>query len=387
MPSPASTATGTSGGTAQTTQPANTQGTGGAIVPFRRATREHRELVNDSSYTLSAATQSPVGGSISVPAYGYLRGLLLTVTVAGGVAGTAFQPNAPFNILQNIMLSEPNGAPIIQLNDGYQLYLVDKYCGVIPGMYADPKGGIFAATLPNFQFQIYLPLELDLRDGLGSLPNQNAAAMFQLRYQVAPSSTVYTSVPTTQPTVQVTVEAMEYDQPQASTDGVANQTTPPAMNTTQFLTVQQYPVVAGFNRIRLTRVGNYVRNLGFIYTDGSGSRATGDTNFPATNFEIDIDARPVDFIRKATWRNVMYQRYQYAASTLDSLTVPNTQDSGVYWYDLCHEFDGAVGNENRDGWWKTYGSSRLEVAGSFGVAGTLTVITNDVAIAGNVFIN
>jgi len=384
MPNPATTATGTSGGTAQTTQTAKTQGAGGMITPFRRATREHRELVNDSVYTLSTLTQTPVGGAISVPAYGYLRGLLITVVVSGGVAGTAFTGNAPFNVLQNIMLTEPNGAPIIQLNDGYQLYLVDKYAGVVPAMFSDPKGGIYSATLPNFQFQLYIPLELDLRDGLGSLPNQNAAAMFQLRYQIAPSSTLYTTTPTTQPTVQVTVEAMEYDQPQASTDGVPNQTTPPAMNTTQFFTVQQYPIVVGQNRIRHTRVGNYLRNLGLIFTDATGSRSVGDTNFPATNFELDIDARPQDYIRKLTWRNTMYQRYNYSASTLDGAV--NTQDSGVFWYDLCHEFDGAVGNENRDGWLKTYGSTRLEFAGNFTAAGILTVITNDVAIAGNVFL-
>jgi hypothetical protein len=384
MPNPATTNTGTSGGTAQTTQTARTQGTGGAITPFRRATREHTELVSDLQYTLTTGTQTPPNGPVSVPAYGYLRGLLITVVVSGGVAGTAFQPNAPWNILQNIMLTEPNGAPIIQLNDGYQLYLVDKYGGEIPGMYADPKGGIFTSTIPNFQFQLYLPLEIDLRDGLGSLPNQNAAAMFQLRYQIAPSSTLYTTLPTTQPTVQVTVEAVEYDQPQAATDGVANQTTPPAMNTTQFLTVQQYPVVSGQNRIRLTRVGNYLRNIGLVFTDVAGSRSVGDTNFPATNFEIDIDARPQDYLRKLTWRNTMFKRYGYSASTLDGGV--NTQDSGVFWYDLCHEFDGAVGNENRDGWWKTYGSTRLELAGNFTAAGILTVITNDVAIAGNVFL-
>jgi hypothetical protein len=356
---------------------------GGGIVPFRRATREHRELVNDSTYTLSTATQIPMGGAISVPAYGYLRGLLLTVIVSGGVAGTAFQGNGPFSILQNIILSEPNGAPLAQFNDGYQLCLAHKYGGATPLFNEDPKSGVYAATMPNFQFQLYIPLELDLRDGLGSLPNQNAAAMFQLRYQVAASSQVYTSTPTTQPTVEVIVEAYEYDQPQATTDGVANQTTPVAMNTTQFWSVQQYPVVAGFNRIRLTRVGNYLRNLGFIYTDGSGSRTVGDTNWP-TQLEIDLDARPVDYVRKLTWRQTMYGRYGYQAATLDGGS--NTQDSGVFWYDLCHEFDGSVGNENRDGWWKTYGSTRLEVAGTFGVAGTLTVITNDVAIAGNVFL-
>lgn len=368
---------GTAGGTAQATQTANTN-RGAGIVPFRRATREHSELVNDQTYTMTVNPQNPAQGAISVPAYGYLRGLLITVVVTGGVAGTAFQEDGPWSVLQNIILSEPNGAAISQFNSGYELYLAAKWGGYF-GIGDDPRQGIFTSAMPNFQFQVYIPLELNQRDGLGSLPNQNAAAMFQLRYQVAGSGSVYTTTPTTQPTVQVTVEAMEYDQPQASSDGMPNQTTPPAMNTTQFWSVQPYPVVAGANRIRLTRVGNYIRHWGFIFR--AATRALGDTNWPVTT-EIDIDARPLTFLRKLTWRQQMYQRYGYDALTLDAV---NKQDSGVFWFDFCHEFDGTVGFENRDGWLKTYGSTRAEVVITAGVAGTLTVLTNDVAIASNVF--
>ena len=61
-------------------------------------------------------------------------------------------------------------------------------------------------------------------------------------------------------------------------------------------------------------------------------------------------------------------------------------DNGVFVYDFMHEFDGLYGRGNRDLWLPTLGSTRLEVQGSFGTAGTLTVLTNDVAIAGSVFI-
>lgn len=370
----------TAGGTAQTTETA--RGSAGAgINPFRRATREHRELVSQVNFTMTTADQNVPGGAISVPAYGYIRGVLITVVVSGGVAGTAFQEDAPLNILKNIIFSEPNGAPINQWNSGWELAMTKKYGGF--QMYPDPRAGIFTSTLPNFQLQYYIPIELIQRDGLGALPNQNAAAMFQLRYQVAGSGDLYTTTPTTQPTVQVTVEASEYDQPQASADGMANQTTPPAMNTTQFWTVQQYPIVSGFNRVRLTRVGNYIRHLGFVHRRTASTRANGDTDFP-TSLEIDVDARPLDFVRKLTWRQQMYERYGYDTATMEA---KGNQDNGVFWYDFCHEFDGSVGEENRDGWLKTYGSTRLEVAGTWAQAGTLTVITNDVAIASNVFLS
>jgi len=380
---PIATATqmnGTSGGTAQTTETARgTQGMG--ITPFRRATREHRELVNQTTYTMTTADQNVPGGALSIPAYGYLRGLIITVVVTGGTGGTAFAENAPWNVLKNIILSEPNGAPIAQFNSGWELYAAQKYGGFYG--FGDPEVGIYTAALPNYQFQYYIPLELCQRDGLGALPNQNAAAMFQLRYQVAGSGDVYTATPSPQPSISVTVEAAEYDQPQASTDGIANQTTPPAMNTTQFWSVQQYPVVSGTNRIRLTRVGNYIRHLGFYFTRTAGTRAQGDTDWP-TQTELDLDARPIDFVRKLTWRQQMYQRYGYNAATLDAA---GNQDAGLFWYDFCHEFDGTVGEENRDGWLKTYGSTRLELVGPFANAGTLNVITNDVAIASNVFLS
>lgn len=377
MPSPTMTA----GGTAQTTQTQNTTPNATGITPFRRATKEHREPVNTSNFVLSASQQNPAGGVLGIPAYGYLRGLKITVTVSGGAGTVVFAEDAPWNILQNIIFSEPNGAQIVQFSSGYHLYLASKWGGYQG--FSDPKATVysFSTTGGNGTFTYWLPLELNNRDGLGSLPNQNAAALFQLRYTLAAASTIFTTVPTTMPNVSVAVQAYEFDQPQSSTDGMPNQTTPPSMNTTQFWSEQQYPVVAGNNRIRLTRVGNYIRHLAFIYR--SATRAAGDTAWPDPA-ELDLDARPVDFIPKVLWRDTMYARYGFNPNTLDGQS-PGTQDAAVLWYDLAHEFDGGVGFENRDGWWKTYGSSRLELVGNFTTAGTLTVLTNDVAVASNIF--
>ena len=58
---------------------------------------------------------------------------------------------------------------------------------------------------------------------------------------------------------------------------------------------------------------------------------------------------------------------------------------GVWLEDFAHEFDGKIGNELRDGWLGTVQSTRLELSGTFGSAGTLTILTNDVAPAGPIF--
>jgi len=70
------------------------------------------------------------------------------------------------------------------------------------------------------------------------------------------------------------------------------------------------------------------------------------------------------------------------ALTVDTAGV---RESSVWPYDFAHEFDGGVGMENRDLWLPTYSSTRFEIGGTWGGAATLSVLTNDVTIAGNVW--
>lgn len=381
----------TAGGTAQGT----TSAAGNvpvAVVPFVRASQLHRESAGfDLSRQLTTSDQDL--GVASIPAYGFLRGLILDVQATGGAgAGVAAGEDAPFSVLKNIVFQEPNGATITQFNSGFNLYIANKYGGYRGNQ--DPKASPVyspvAATGGGFAFQLRIPIELLERDGLGALPNQNAAATFQLRLTLssgAANAGLYGgTVPTTQPTVRVRVYAEEWDQPETSTEGAMNSTMPPAMNTTQYWSEQQFAVGAGQFSTRLTRLGNYLRNLIFIYKV-TGTRAAGETNWP--EITLAWDTRPLDLIPRNVWKQQMYERYGYGAAVgtvFPALDAPGGLDNGVYAYDFCHEFDGKVGNENRDLWLPTLGSTRLEVVGNFPAAGTLTVLTNDVSTAGNVFL-
>jgi hypothetical protein len=89
----------------------------------------------------------------------------------------------------------------------------------------------------------------------------------------------------------------------------------------------------------------------------------------------------------------MYERTGFggraAGSALTAPVAPDAAgglDNGVFVYDFMHEFDGLLGREMRDLWLPTLGSSRLEIQGTFGNAGSLRVLTNDVAVAGSVFV-
>jgi hypothetical protein len=384
----------TVGGTAASTR-SNSSGQQQVMptVPFIRASAEHREPAGiDVSRQITGSDQDL--GVFDIPAYGYVRSLVILVQATGGTTTSATAAeDAPWNALKNIALTEPNGATIIQFFSGYDALLAHKFGG-----YRDTRGSDFrssptfsaiAGSTGNFSYMLRIPLELNCRDGLGSLPNQNAAATFKLRATLAASSTIYASgTLTTLPTVRFRAFLEAWDQPETQTAGAVNQLTPPAMNTTQFWSAQTFNVNGGTQTIRLTRVGNYIRNLIFVLRRGSTSRANGNSDWPDP-CTLYLDTRPLDIVEINNWRHQMYERTGFGG-TVGTTTPANDSaqglENGVFVYDFMHEFDGSLGHENRDLWLPTLGSTRLEIQGNFANAGTLTVLTNDVAIAGNVFV-
>jgi hypothetical protein len=413
------------------------------MVPFIRASARHVEApFFDQTYTMSAALQD--FGVIEVPAYGYVRNLVFMVTcvTAANAATVTFNEDAPWTALQNIQFNEPNGAQIVQVNDGYELMLTNKWSGYMgPGNSNDHRGSPnyyqttgAVATGGSFSFFVRVPVELDLRSALGSLPNQAANATFRIRAALAPLSVVYGTSPTTGGSVRVRILAETWDQPEVSSGGATNQVTPPAMNTTQFWSRQVYNVGSGGSQtIRLTRVGNYLRNQIFILrsgntlaVQGAGPRflaeqlwttpttTLGTTPAATSDGQVTffIDSRPIQVLNDRLWHEYMWERsggygamysqpelvdgtygyvgYGVAANAPNASDGPYGLDYGVRVLDWMTEFDGNYGRENRDLWQPTLGSTRFEIQSNFGTlaaGSTLTVLTNDVAIAGNVFLS
>lgn len=357
------------------------------LVPFVRASYQNRQSSGIQKAALLLAATAQDQGNNDIPAYGYMRALVLVVTATGG-SGTSVTAaeDGPFNVLQNIFLTEPNGAIIAQFNSGYDLFLANKWGGYRPQGNSDPRASAafsaVAGATGNFQFVLRIPVEVNERDALGSLPNQNSAAAFKLRFSYNNGTAVYGTAPTTYPTVTTTVYMESWDQPTTDSAGQTNQVTPPAMNTTQFWTPQIINVNAGFQTLRLNRLGNWIRNLIFVYRRSASTRANGDADWPDP-VTLFLDARPMDALAKTVWKEQMAQRG--LSGSPGAADAANGLDNGVFVYDFTHDFDGALGHEPRNLWLGTLGSERLEIQGTFGNAGTLTVLTNDVAIAGNVW--
>lgn len=391
--------------TAATQQPSGNAGTRQGsgketvrpTVPFIRASAKHREPTGIDTQKLLTTSDQDLG-VFDIPAYGYVRYITILVTASGGTGGSPAATLTEAGVLaalKNIYLTEPNGAVIAQFDTAYQMYLANKWGGYNHVVGADPLSSptYTAATsaFSGFSYLLRIPVELNVRDGLGALPNQNAAATFKLRMTLAKVADIATgTLPTTLPTVRVRVGLEAWDQPEISSAGATNQVTPPAMNTTQFWSSQTYNVNAGNNTIRLTRVGNYIRNLIFTLRRSGTSRANGETDWLAADpVYLYLDTRPLDIIEPNNWLETMYNRSGYGGDVGTELVAkdaPRGIDNGVRVYDFCHEFDGTLGHENRDLWLPTLGSTRLELQFNAANAGTLEVLTNDVAIAGSVFI-
>lgn len=363
-----------------------------ATVPFVRASFPRREPFFDKTILLTTSDQDQ--GTIDIPAIGYLRSLYWELDASGGTGGTpavTATEDAPWTTLKNIMLTEPNGSPIVQFNSGYDMHLAHKWGGYrkFADFKADPNYTAIGATFATYAYHTRMPIELNERDGLGSLPNQNSAATFKLKFTVAKVADIATgTLPTTLPSVRIRIYTEAWDQPDIQSGGQTNALTPPAMGTTQFWTSQVINYNSGYQTLRLTRMGNFLRNLIFIPRRTSGTRANGGSDWP-DELRLVKDTRPLDIIQKDAWEHQMSERTGYGqahGSTVPALDSANGLDAGVWVYDFTHEWDGQLGYENRDLWDPTIGSTRYELQGTFANAGSLTVLTNDVSVAGQVFV-
>ena len=350
------------------------------LVPFVRAAQEHVEQFMDISTLIGAAgTQLQ---PLDIPAYGFMRGVFIEVTTTGGTGAAAvYKGDGPFSALTDISIIDVNGAPIVGPLDGYDVFLIDKIGGYrkLP-ISAKAHPDYLAPTTGNFTFLLYVPIEVGGRDGLGSLANANAASSYKLKVTIAPKGNVFTTDPTTLPTVRVKAWLDAWTQPTPEDlTGKAQATQPPAHGTTSYWSKTVFNIAAGQQTLRLPRVGNYLRNLVFIYRDATQVRNKG--NFPA-QFDLYWDTRLLKSYGQSVWRGQMSQRYGLVGAD----EAANGLDTGVYVEDYAHEFDGSPGFEMRDGWLPTSQSTRLDVLGNFGAVGTLTVLTNDVSPAGEVFV-
>lgn len=364
-----------------------------APVPFVRASTEHAEIGPDNSYILS--TQQQNYGPFDIPTYGYLRSLLVFVqaTASGNAAAVTAGEDSPWNVFAELSVKDINGANIVGPVGGYETYLMHKYGGL--RNQCDPKlltayqavitgsGG----TGGSFGFQLRIAIERNARDGLGALANMNASQAYKLAGTINNYANIYgTTGPTAAScTARVRVSIEAYSQPTATdASGRMNATVPPASGTSGYYSRIQPTTNAGSTTVRMTRVGNYIRNLIYINRRAGTSRANGETDLANTYLTWYLDTRLLTGKLIEQLRMNMTEWYELILSTFETA---GGLDNGVFCYSFMHEFDGKAGYELRDLWLPTTQATRFELVFTLPNSGVLTVITDDVAPKGYVFVS
>src|SRR3954466_14580717 len=78
-----------------------------ARVPFVAAAHEHMEPA--FQFTVTPGANGIEQGPFDVPAYGYLRSIVLELTASGGTLGAGvLSPDFPWNIFERISLTDVN---------------------------------------------------------------------------------------------------------------------------------------------------------------------------------------------------------------------------------------------------------------------------------------
>lgn len=345
------------------------------LAPFTRAAHEHVEPFYDTSLLMDG--NSHVAGPVSIPAYGFLRSVLVLVTGTGGVKGgntVAAAADAPWNVINQIQLTDVNGSPLFGPTGGYNWMLANLF-----GSYAfnqAPADSSFFSNFDvngNFAFLLRIPVEITARDALGSLPNQNAASTYKVTYTRAASTDVFTTPPaTTLPTVRVRMFLEAWTQPNpVDVRGMPQATVPPAMGTTQFWTETINPYGTGFQTAPFPRVGNLIRQLVLTTRKASDNSRVNEV-VAGASMQLQWDGRilinEIPEIRK----NYMNERFGFGTGQEPELT-------GVYVYDFIHDLMGKGGDELRDLYLPTTQATRLELVTTFTEPINLSILTNDVA--------
>ena len=262
---------------------------GGPFIRHSQPGRRAMYQVSGLSFTSGNIITQPM---VSVP--GYYRGFRQTWSVTGGsgAATVATSADAPYNIASLVTLKDAFGTPII-VAPGYETFKLIPMFGSqfglgvtrdVANLPSFSAVGTGASGTGNFTFSTYLPFEFT--KGYGVISGANASLLPTLTVNVAASSTVYSTAPTTVGTVNVTNDADFYWLP----EGV--QVQPTGLGTTQQWIYQQCnPTIgsAATTTVQLPRLGGYLSTIILEMRDSTGARVDA---FPS-RMRIYVDGVPL----------------------------------------------------------------------------------------------
>lgn len=325
---------------------------------------------------------------VNVTPGGFLRGITMQVTSAGGVIGAGvLQADAPFGIVSTASLEDISGGPILYPMSGFASAMCQKWLRPWEG---DPtKRAVFSNTInPAFTLQYFT----EIKDTLGVLANTDARSQYRFRYTLAPGQTaagpngLTSTAPTTQPTVTVKLYINTWAQPDLN-DLLGNsiEQIPDGLVASRFL-MHEIPVITAANNvIRETLTGNEYRGIMLIFRNG---------NALTSRFDLtDAAAGPIDLRQdsRRLWKQNGSQLVEKMNSFYPFLANGTwVKDVGVY---VIPRFAGpaAAGDQacgQGEYWWQTIEQTLLQaefLGGDLTTSpGQVEIVYDALAIAGTV---
>lgn len=369
----------------------------GNMIPFRRATTYRTQPVDTTLIASPGITAAQQNIEVTLQGSGYIYGIDVDVQVvtAANAAAVAYHEDAPWSSIASIVFRDVQGE-LVNL-DGFSLRVANLYFGyrtnredsastaTVAAAAAGSQGsldtgvyqqlGTAVATGGSFRCHLWVPVATNLRDTIGLLGNQDRAMRYQLRTDIAPTASIYTTPPTTQGAVTIRRTYHSFAVPgAANANGARQQQVPDKFGVLHYTTKNRNVAApAGGSTINhpLARLGNTIRALALVLRS-NGSRATAETNKP-TLITFKLGDVPIFSETPDHRRYMMYQRFGFDA--------PN----GVYVYDAISDFVLAAGSELGEDYWWTNGlvNAQFEIVypTAFGSTNnSLDVLTDDLQV-------
>lgn len=375
-------------------------------IPFTRAAMwksQQAGAVTIANSTTSNTPQAP----LQIPAAGYLRGVEIIVTATGGTGTAAvYAADAPWNLFNQISLTNSAGDNLIAPLSGYQLYLVNKYAsGRAQAPWTDPKMDAYyqVPTNGNFSFRLFLPVEADPSQAFTALPNLAANRAYQINYIIngfatggTYNSNVFTTLPTTVPSVNIQFVNHYWSQPNATNAvGTAQEIAPFGVGSVMLTQVETVTTTNGGDKyIQSHNVGNCIRSLAFVLRDSNGVRLTNGsaglggsaTQSSAVPSQLILNNDTIYYLPYGAWLDHMTETFglgQYARTLTAQQTfeTAGSLDNGVY---VLGQF-GSVENgyfspsNARDNYMPTLDATLLQLRATLGsTCNSVEIITQSV---------
>jgi hypothetical protein len=339
-----------------------------ASVPFLLASNVYTEAPFFSFTQQLGAAQISVLPTPNVTPGNFLDGITLRVTSTGGVLGAGvLTTDGVLAILNYISFVNTNGGEILYPMTSLEYVLAHKYLRPWRG---DPQK--FTTYSNTVNPAVTMELNIGVKDTLAILSNTDARAQYRLNLTLAPSTSVFSTPPTTLPTVTVTGWLNAWRQPPA-TDyaGRSIDPFPPGLGVQRKVMAQTVVMAAsGTSRIRLTLTGDEIRGLILICRTSAGARQDlTDANAGPIMFRLDNGIQWIMLPSQILERMEAFYTAYFGAGNVN-------RETGVYVIPRFRTENGG------DAWLPTVEQSYLELElGSADVpSGTIEVIYDQLAV-------